>query len=181
GSVATGAVAARFIAVVVFIDAAVDDVAHAQHIVRREVAALARRVDHPTRDVRRAIDEITRPCDGQRIAAQGDAHASQAGQLDQIGVVHAGQREWIGPFRGDSLRDGIVTHVASPDFSTVTLMCKSLRSSEGTTDGAPSNNARAAVVLGNAMTSRSEPALASCMAMRSNPNAMPPCGGAPAR
>ena len=55
------------------------------------------------------------------------------------------------------------------------------RSSGGTGDGAPSNSARAAVVFGNAITSRSDPAPASCIAIRSNPNAMPPCGGAPAR
>ena len=49
------------------------------------------------------------------------------------------------------------------------LMCKSVRSRPERDAGAPSNSARAAVVFGNAMTSRSEPAPASCIAITIEP------------
>ena len=50
----------------------------------------------------------------------------------------------------------------------------------GTNNGSsPSKRARAAVVLGKAITSRSDGAPASSIAMRSKPSAKPPCGGAP--
>src|SRR6266571_3562237 len=61
-----------------------------------------------------------------------------------------------------------------------TLMCSAARSSGRAGAGAPSNNARAAVVLGNAMTSRIEAAPTMSITVRSNPTANPPWGGAPA-
>src|SRR5207237_193203 len=48
-----------------------------------------------------------------------------------------------------------------------------------TGDGAPAIRSCARAVLGKAITSRSDSARAMTIQMRSNPRAMPPCGGAP--
>src|SRR5207245_1200487 len=103
-------------------------------------------------------------------------HSADARQLDEVAVVDAGEREQVRPLGVQLPDDAVVAHERSS-----ILMCKSLRSCIGTGAGAPSYSARAAVVLGNAMTSRNDCAPESCIAIRSKPKATPPCGGAPAR
>src|SRR5205085_6242831 len=58
--------------------AVVDDVTHAQYVIRREVAPLARRLDHARGDSDRALDELGRANDGHRVAAQRHLHSAQA-------------------------------------------------------------------------------------------------------
>ena len=98
--------------------------------------------------------KLARPGEGHRVAAQGDLHAAEPRQLDEVAVVHARERQRICALGRHLLCDVLVTHAWSP----LTLMCKSRKSAAGTGAGAPSNSARAAVVFGKAITSRSEPA-----------------------
>src|SRR5436190_2431200 len=151
--------------------------AQTQDVVRRELHALARAVDHAACDVTGPRHELGGTGDRHRVAAQCHLHATEPGELDEIPVVHSGEGEHVRPLGGELLYDRTVAHACSDS----TLMCSSAMSDAGTALGAPSNSARAAVVFGNAMTSRNDVAPASIITMRSNPNAMPPCGGAPAR
>ena len=45
------------------------------------------------------------PGDGHRVAAQRDLHAAEARELDEIAVVHAGERERVGALGREFLRD----------------------------------------------------------------------------
>jgi hypothetical protein len=94
--------------------AAIDCVAHAQHVVGRKLATLARRLHHACRDSGRSTDGVRRSDDGHCVAAQRDLHAVQPRQLDQIAVVDAGERQRIGALGRDFLCDGVVTHALSP-------------------------------------------------------------------
>src|SRR4029079_3944821 len=60
-----------------------------------------------------------------------------------------------------------------------TRTCSSCNCASGTMEGASVIRSWAVEVFGNAMTSRIESVPAISAAMRSMPNAMPPCGGAP--
>src|SRR5207244_8268387 len=106
------------------------------------------------------------------VAPQRHPHAQPPGQLHQVAVVHAGQRQGIHALRGEAVSD-LVAH-------RLTSMWSVARSAGLAGEGAPSNSARAAVVLGNAITSRMLSAPASAITTRSKPIANPPCGGAPA-
>src|SRR5208282_4580153 len=64
-------------------------------------------------------------------------------------------------------------------FHDVTLIDSSFSWRGSTSDGAPLIGSTALCVLGNAITSRSDSAPHSIMQIRSTPNAIPPCGGAP--
>src|SRR5437763_2172096 len=97
-----------------------------------------------------ARDAIRRAGERHAVAAKRHAHAGLLGQLDEIRVVDASQCEKIGALGIEALCDRLVAH----GYSFVTHRCRTSRSSCGTGDGAPSNSARAAVVLGNAITSR---------------------------
>ena len=105
---------ARAIAVVTrgAVVAAIHDVAHSQHVIGREIATLARRLDHAVGDLHRALDEGDRTGDRQRVPAEGDFDATHARQLDEIAVVHAGQGERVGALGGEFLRHARVAHEA---------------------------------------------------------------------
>src|ERR1700686_2024891 len=60
-----------------------------------------------------------------------------------------------------------------------TLIDNSRSCRGSTSDGAPLIGSTAFWVFGKAITSRSESVPQTIIAMRSTPNAMPPCGGAP--
>src|SRR5439155_8297542 len=124
------------------------------------------------RDGRGALDRRGGPGQREAVPAQRDTHTQSLRQLEQVAVVHPGERQWIHPLGGEAVRD-VVAH-------GTTRRCRVARSSGRAGAGAPSNSARAAVVFGNAITSRSEPAPASSMVTRSKPTANPPWGGAPA-
>src|SRR5580658_2057880 len=119
------------------------------HVVGCELPPLPRGVDHPLRGGCGALDGLRRATQREHLTAQGDAHPAEPGQFDEIAVVHASECQQIGAFGVEPQRNRVVTHSGVPS----TWMCNSARSWDGTGAGAPSNNARAAVVLGNAMTS----------------------------
>ena len=71
---------------------------------------------------RRALDELRRPGDRHRVAAQRDLHAAEARQLDEVAVVDAGQGEQVRAFGGQLLRDRVssLTRARPPR-----VMCRS--------------------------------------------------------
>src|SRR5437870_5749475 len=144
----------------------------AVHVVDVQRLSHAREVHERLGHLRRPLHRALRAVERERVPAQGHAHPQPLGELDQVAVVHARERERIYPFGRQPL-DGLVAHRS-------TLMCRAFRSAGPAGAGAPSNSARAAVVLGNAITSRRLPAPVSSMTTRSNPTAKPPWGGAPA-
>ena len=91
----------------------IDDVAHAEHVVRREIAPLPRRLDHARRDAARPLDEFRGPDDRHRVAAQRDLDSAQPRQLDEVAVIHAGERQRVGALGGQVLCDCVVTHFVS--------------------------------------------------------------------
>ena len=80
--------------------------AEPKHVVGRELhAAAAPRSIMRRAMSRRARHELGRPGDRHRVAAQRDLHPAEARQLDEVAVVHAGEREQVGAFGGQLLRD----------------------------------------------------------------------------
>src|SRR5438034_1087355 len=142
------------------------------HVVHVQLLPHAGQVDHRLDHGRGALHRRPGPLQRETVPAQRHAHAEPLAQLDQVGVVDAGERQWIHAFDGDALGEGVA--------HGTTLRWRVARSSARAGAGAPSNSARAAVVLGNAMTSRHDPAPAASINTRSTPTAKPPCGGAPA-
>src|SRR5256712_13946704 len=137
-----------------------------------ELLSPARQLSYRRGRPRRALHGRQRPLQRQRLAPERHAHPQPLRELDQVAVVHARQAEGVDALDRQAGGD-VVAHA-------VTWMWRAARSSGRAGAGAPSKSARAAVVLGNAITSRSEPAPARSIATRSNPTAKPPCGGAPA-
>ena len=78
-----------------------------------QVLAHARQVDQGLGDLSRAFDRRSRSRQRQAVAAQGDAHAEAPRELEQVRVVHAGQRQRIHAFHGQSM-DDVVTHAEAP-------------------------------------------------------------------
>src|SRR5207247_1787917 len=140
--------------------------------VQRFASAHSREVDQGLDDGRRALDGLGRPRQRQAVTAQRDAHTESLRQLEQVAVVHAGERQRVHAFGGETA-DDVAAH-------GTTRMWSAAKSASRAGAGAPSNSARAAVVLGKAITSRKLVAPASNIVVRSNPMANPPWGGAPA-
>src|SRR5690554_4370994 len=84
----------------------------------------------------------------------------------------------IGIYAGKGVSD---THTFLDDSSPSCSMsrCNSFSCAGSTVEGAPDMRQEAEAVFGKAMTSRSEVAPTKIMTSRSNPKAMPPCGGVP--
>ena len=61
------------------------------------------------RDRTGALDRGGGPASDRRVAAQRDAHAEAARELEQVRVVHAGQRQRIHAFHGEPV-DDVVAH-----------------------------------------------------------------------
>ncbi len=135
----------------------------------------ARQIDHPLQH-RCGARQLSGGADhGDGIAALRHANTERPLQLGEIGLVDPRERERICAGGRDGYAGVLVAH----EFPPVEIRCKAARSPASTGVGAPSKSARAAAVFGKAMTSRSDVAQASSMAIRSKPSAKPPCGGAP--
>src|SRR5207247_10295357 len=128
--------------------------------------------DARRRHVHRPPARRVRAMHHPRGAPQRDAHPGPPRQDDDIAVIHTRQRERIDTFGGQAVGD-LFAH-------RFTSMWSVAKSAVFAGAGAPSNSARAAVVLGTAITSRSDPAPARSITTRSNPIANPPAGAAPA-
>src|SRR2546428_13662449 len=126
-----------------------------------ELLSPARQLSYRRGRPRRALHVRQRPLQGQRVAPQRHAPAQPLRELDQVAVVHARQAEGVDALDRQAVGD-VVAHA-------VTWMWRAARSSGRAGAGAPSKSARAAVVLGNAITSRTEPAPPRRLAPRANP------------
>src|SRR5690606_34057084 len=116
------------------------------------------------------------------VPTQDHTAPAQAGQLLEVRIVHPGQEQVIRALGRQTMLDNVRLYQSVQLLPpSTTPMCSSASSSAVTGAGAPSNRARAAVVVGNAITSRRLDAPTSSMTSRSKPNANPPCGGAPLR
>ena len=85
--------------------------AHAEHVVRRERHLLLGRVDHPLRDRYCPRYRLRVPADRQRLAAEGDLCSCLLRQLDEILVVHSGQRQHVRAFCREALNRCLFAHV----------------------------------------------------------------------
>jgi len=78
-------------------------------VVHLERLAHAREIDQRLRYGAGALDRRRGTGERQAVAPQRDAHAQPARQLEQIGIVHAGQRQRIHAFHGQTV-DDVVAH-----------------------------------------------------------------------
>jgi hypothetical protein len=111
----------------------------------------------------------------RRMTRQPESRASSC-RCASLTPPAAGSRR---PPRRAGARQSCYPPVDLCSFRQSGRMCSSRNSPTSTGEGAPSNRARAAVVFGNAITSRRLCAPTSSMTSRSKPNAKPPCGGTP--
>src|SRR5690606_25840740 len=160
----------------------------ARDVVRVERRPQPGQLDDVLHDRHGALDrrELTREDDV--VAAQHDADAEEAPELLDVAIVHAGEHERIGALCIQPVLDRRLAirqsasrepQLPRPRFA-VTSNPRASSSLRPTGAGAPSKSARAAVVLGNAITSRRLPDPVNRCTIRSMPSAMPPWGGAPA-
>ena len=72
----------------------------ALYIVHVEILADAREVDQRLRHGSGPLDRGGWSGEGEAVAAQRDPHTQTARELEQIGIVHAGQRQRIYALHG---------------------------------------------------------------------------------
>ena len=130
-------------------------------VVGSDRLAHAGQVEQSLHDREGALDLLGGAGHGDRVAPERDPDPEGPLQLLQVGVVHPREQQRIGALGGHTvLGGGVVGHSIGGKgaftLPPVTSRFNSRRSPASTAVGAPSNSARCAVVLGNAITSRSE-------------------------
>ena len=142
-----------------------------QHVIGEHGASIANHRHHRGGDGLRLRHRFRVTRDREGITTQRNARSRDTRKLHEICVAYTGEQQEIGTLNRNARRRRL-GHASSPCSNSA--IPSSSRSAAGTATGAPSNSERAAVVFGKAITSRSDVAPESSIAMRSKPKAMPP-------